>query len=102
MFDLIQEADETSYKAWKLILNKYEISGEKQEILTDVTEEWNYTKLDSAQPDPDDWFSLLFRINVKFGKIKNFYTKDEDVKQNYREMNVQESESYYCYKQWRY
>ena len=69
-FDLIQEADENAYEAWRLLLNKYEVSGEKQETLTDVTEEWNNAKLDSVQTDPDDWFSLLFRINAKFGKIK--------------------------------
>ena len=78
-FDLIQEVDEKASVAWELLLNKYEVSKEKQESLTDVTEEWNNTRLESMQTDPDDWFSLLFRINAKFGKIKSLYKKDEDM-----------------------
>ena len=77
-FDLILEADENAHKAWKLLLNKYEVSDEKQESLTDVTKEWNSAKLESVRVDPDDWFSTLFRINKKFGKIKKEYEKDED------------------------
>ena len=38
-FNLIQEANEVAHLAWKILLNKYEVSDEKQESLTDVTEE---------------------------------------------------------------
>ena len=59
-FDLILEANENAHEAWKLLLNKYEVSDEKQESLTDVTKEWNSAKLESVRIDPDDWFSKLF------------------------------------------
>ena len=29
-FDLIQEADENAYEAWRVLLNKYEVSGENR------------------------------------------------------------------------
>ena len=77
-FDLIMEADENAHKAWELLLRKYEVSDEKQESLTDVTDEWHKSKLGSVKMDPDDWFSTLYRINKKFGRIKKEYEKDED------------------------
>ena len=77
-FDLIMEADEKAHKAWEILINKYEVSDAKQESLTDVTKEWNSAKLEGVQVDPDDWFSTLYRINKKFGKIKPEYEKDDD------------------------
>ncbi len=59
--------------------DKVRIIRRKQENLTDVTKEWNSKKLDSVQTDPDGWFSLLLHINAKFGKIKTFYKKDEEM-----------------------
>ena len=44
-FDLILEANENAHEAWKLLLNKYEVSDEKQESLTDVTKAVSYTHL---------------------------------------------------------
>ena len=89
-FDLIQEADENAHKAWKLLLRKYEVSDEKQESLTDVTDEWNKSKLESVKMDPDDWFSTLFRINKKFGRIKKEYEKDEDTMKAHVLVNLPE------------
>ena len=77
-FNLIQEANEVAHLAWKILLNKYEVSDEKQESLTDVTEEWNSSSLRSTKIDPDDWFSVLFLINSRFEKIKKEYKKDDD------------------------
>ena len=77
-FNLILEAKEDAHKAWKILLNKYEVSNEKQESLTDVTIEWGACTLDGIRTDPDMWFSELFRINEKFEKIKVEYKKDED------------------------
>ena len=54
LFNLIQEADEVAHLAWKILLNKYEVLDEKQESLTDVTEEWNSSRLGSTKIDPDD------------------------------------------------
>ena len=53
-FDLIQEADKNAHKAWKLLLRNHEVSDEKQESLTDVTDELNKSKLESVKMDPDD------------------------------------------------
>jgi len=36
-FNLIMEAKEDAHKAWNILLNKYEVSNEKQESLTDIT-----------------------------------------------------------------
>ena len=77
-FDLIQEADENAHVAWKILLNKYEVSDEKSESLTDVTMEWNQCKLENTEDDPDNWFSRLYRINQKFKKINVLYEKDDE------------------------
>ena len=52
-FNLIMEAKEDAHKAWKIPLNKYEVSNEKQESLTDVTIEWGACTLDGTRTDPD-------------------------------------------------
>ncbi len=36
-FDLIQEANENTYEAWDILLNKYKVSKEKAESFMDVT-----------------------------------------------------------------
>ena len=45
-FDLIYEANENVRAAWKILLNKYEVSDEKAERLTDMTRECNQCKLE--------------------------------------------------------
>ena len=77
-FSVIQEADGDAHEAWKLLLDKYDVSSEKQISLTDVTEEWNNSRLRSTKVDPDDWFTYLYRVNVRFKKIKTEYGKDDD------------------------
>ena len=77
-FDMILEAEENAHTTWKILLNKYEVSDEKSESLTDVTMEWNQCKLDSTETDPDIWFSQLFWINQKFKKINTLYEKDSE------------------------
>ena len=72
------EADGNAHLAWKILLNKFEVSEQKQESLTDVTMEWAACKLLSTKMDPDNWFSELYHINQKFRKIKPEYEKDED------------------------
>ena len=77
-FDLIQEANENAFRAWNILLNKYEVSDEKAESLTDVTMEWHQCKLEGTEEDPDSWFSRLYRINQKFKKINVLYEKDSE------------------------
>ena len=77
-FSVIQEADGDAHEAWKLLLDKYDVSSEKQISLTDVTEGWNNSRLRSTKVDPDDWFTYLYRVNARFRKIKTEYGKDDD------------------------
>ena len=77
-FSVIQEADGNAHEAWKLLLDKYDVLSQKQNSLTDVTEEWNNSRLSSVKVDPDDWFTYLYRVNAKFKKIKTKYGKDDD------------------------
>ena len=77
-FSVIQEADSNAHEAWKLLLDKYDVSSQKQNSLTDVTEEWNNSRLGSVKVDPDDWFPYLYQVNAKFKKIKAKYGKDDD------------------------
>ena len=77
-FSVIQEADGDAHEAWKLLLDKYDVSSVKQISLTDVTEEWNNSRLRSTRVDPDDWFTYLYRVNLNFKKIKEEYGKDDE------------------------
>ena len=47
------EAGEDAHKAWNILLNKFEVSDEKQESLTDVTIEWAACTLNGTKTDPD-------------------------------------------------
>ena len=60
-----------------MLLNKYKVSDEKQESLTDVTMEWSACKINGTKDNLDTWFSELYRIIEKFKNIKREYKKDE-------------------------
>ena len=70
-FSVIQEADGDAHGAWNLLLDKYDVSSEKQISLTDVTEEWNNSRLHSTKVDPYDWFTYIYRVNVRFRKVSD-------------------------------
>ena len=53
-FVLIMEADGNAHFARKILLNKFEVSEQKQESLTDVTMEWAACRLTSTKMDPDN------------------------------------------------
>ena len=53
-FNLIQEADENTYEAWKILLKKYEVSEEKIESLNEATKDWSKCNLGSTRNDPDN------------------------------------------------
>ena len=95
-FDLIQEADENAFRAWKILRNKYEVSDEKAESLTDVTMEWNQCKLEGTEDDPDNWFSRLYRINQKFNKINILYKKDSECMKAHMLANLPEEYKHVC------
>ena len=90
-FTLIMEADGDARVAWNILLNKFEVSEQKQESLTDVMMEWAACRLINTKIDPDNWFSQLYYINQKFKKIKPEYEKDQDsIKVHMNQMTTKE------------
>ena len=77
-FGLVRQCDENSLDAWKALIDKYEVSDEKQDILNKVTNRWNNCNTKETSLDPDIWFNGLYNLNLKLKKIKAKYEKDED------------------------
>ena len=75
---LARQCDENSRVSWKALIEKYEVSDEKQESLNEVTNRWNKLRINDTSQDPDIWFNGLYHLNLKFNKIKTKYEKYED------------------------
>ena len=56
-FGLVRKCDENEHDAWKELIDKYEVSNEKQEILNKVTDMWNNCKIKDTSLYPDIWFN---------------------------------------------
>ena len=76
-FGLARHCDKNSHDAWKYLIEKYEVSYEKQESLNEVTNRYNNCKIKETSIDPDIWFNDLYNINLKFKKIKSKYERDK-------------------------
>ena len=77
-FVLVRQCDEDAHEAWKALIEKYEVSDEKQEILNEVTTRWNNFWIKVTSQDPDIWFDELLNLNLKFNNIKAKYENDGD------------------------
>ena len=77
-FGLVRQCDENAHDSWKALIDKYEVSDEKQESLNEVTNRWNNYKIKDTSLDPYIWFNEVYNLNIKFKKIKEKYEKDED------------------------
>ena len=51
------------------LIDKYEVSEEKQESVNKFTNRWNTCKIKDTSQDPDIWFNELYNLNLKFNKI---------------------------------
>ena len=77
-FWLVRQCDENAHDTWKDLIDKYEVSDEKQESLNEVTKRWENCKIKDTSLDPDIWFNELYNINLKFNNIKAKYEKYEE------------------------
>ena len=78
LLGLVRQCDENANDAWKALIDKYEVSDEKQESLNEVTNGWKNCKIKGTSLDPYIWFNDLYNFNLKFKKIKAKYENDED------------------------
>ena len=69
-FGLVKQCDENAQESWKDIIDKYEVSDEKQEILNEPTNRWNNCRIKDTSKYPDILFNGLFNLNLKFKKIQ--------------------------------
>ena len=77
-FGLVRQCDENTHDAWKALIEKYEVSDEKQKSLNGVTNRWNNCKVKYTSLDPDIWFNELYNLNLNFKNINAKYENDED------------------------
>ena len=59
LFGLVRKRDKNAHDAWKALIEKYEVSDEKQESLNKVTNGWNNCNIKDTSLDPDIWFNEL-------------------------------------------
>ena len=52
-FGLVIQFNEDEHEAWKSLIDKYDVSDEKQEIINEVTNRWNYCRIRDTSQDPD-------------------------------------------------
>ena len=74
---MVSQCNGNSHEGWKALIDKYEVSYEKQENLIEVTNRWNTFRIKDTSQDPDLWFDEIFNLNLKFKNIKEKYEKDE-------------------------
>ena len=77
-FSFERQCNYNSHEGWKELIDKYEVSDEKQEILNEVTKRWNNYSIKDTSQEPYKCFNKLFDLNLKFKNIKVKYDKDED------------------------
>ena len=76
-FGLIRQCDENGHESWKSLVDKFEVSDEKQEILNELNNRWNNCKIKDTSLDPGIWFNDLYNLNLKFKNTKEKYEKYE-------------------------
>ena len=65
------------------------MSDDEQESLNEVTNIWKNYSIKYISQDPDIWFNELYKLNLKFYKIKEKYEKYEDeLKSHVFDVNV--------------
>ena len=72
------KCEENENDAWKALIDKYEVSDEKQESLNEATNRWNNCRIKETSIYPDIWFNELYNLNLKLKYNKAKYEKDED------------------------
>ena len=61
--------------AWMALIDKHEVSEEKQDILNEVTNKWNTCRIKDTSQYTGIYFNELYNINLKFNNIKKHYEK---------------------------
>ena len=80
-FGLVRQCDENKNDSWKALIDKYEVSDEKQESLNEATNRWNNCNIKDTSLDPETWFNEIYTLNLRFKNIKSKY---ENMKTNSR------------------
>ena len=56
-FGLVMKCDENAHKAWKAVIDKYEVSEDKQESLNELTNRWKHFRIKDTSQYTDIWFN---------------------------------------------
>ena len=72
-FGLAIHCNENANEARKALIDKYDVSDDKQEIINEVTYRWKNCRIKETSQEPYTWFNGPFNFNFKFKKIKAKY-----------------------------
>ena len=67
---MARQCNDNSHETCKAIVDKYDVSDDKQESLNYVTNRWNKCSIRVTSQYPDISFYEQFNSNVKLNKIK--------------------------------
>ena len=62
---LFRQCDENAHESCKTIIDKYEVSDEKQDSLNEVTSRWNNLRIKDTSQDYDICFNDIFKPQFK-------------------------------------
>ena len=78
-FSIVNAEKSDTYAGMEALDDKYDVSQQGiTESLKEVTTQWNENEL-TAEMDPDEYFSMISKLNEKFKGIKEEYEKDDDM-----------------------
>ena len=80
---MVRHCVENAHEAWNALIEKYEVSDEKQESFNEVTNRCNNCRMKDTSKYTNIWFNEILYLNLKFNKIKAKYEKDEDDLKSY-------------------
>ena len=70
---MARQWNENVNEACKALVEKYDVSDDKQESLNEVTDIWNNSSIRYTSKYPDIWSNEWFNFNLKLNKIRVKY-----------------------------
>ena len=74
---LMRQCNYNAHETWKALIEKYEVSNDKQESRNESTNIWNSFRIKDTIQDSHIWLNEAYNLNLNFKKIKEKYEKDK-------------------------
>ena len=77
-FGMMSQCNNNSHESWEELIEKYQVSDEKQESLNKVKNTWKKCSTKDRSQDLGIWLNKLYDFNAKLKKIKRKHEKYKD------------------------